>query len=110
MRNNTAHELLHTKKCAKCLVEKPLSEFYSKGNRVSGRCKQCMKAYFRTRYVVAHEEQTADRLKRFIDVYFECEKLRLQQVLHSLNEIISRHKDSGNERKRVGKLARKSQI
>lgn len=33
----------HLKRCSKCGVEKPLSEFYKKGARMEAKCKACLK-------------------------------------------------------------------
>ncbi len=33
----------HLKRCSKCGVEKPLSDFYKKGVRIEAKCKPCLK-------------------------------------------------------------------
>jgi hypothetical protein len=43
-------EMESSKPCSSCEQQKPLSEFYSKGNRTDSVCKNCRRVERRTRY------------------------------------------------------------
>lgn len=36
--------------CSTCLLEKASREFYRKGDRLQGKCKECQRAYYRLYY------------------------------------------------------------
>lgn len=62
------------KKCSKCLVEKPLSEFAkANGGRVAPRCKKCTAKYQREYYAQkvskVSVQRAADRLTQLLNVW-----------------------------------------
>jgi hypothetical protein len=80
--------LHQTKKCTKCLVDLPLSEFYSMGNRVDSWCKECKKSKRRSKYVSTKSVDTFDRLKRCLDLLYEVEKKELDAINERLEEMV----------------------
>lgn len=81
---------METKQCTKCLVTLPLTEFYSKGNRMDARCKPCVKSEKKTKYVSREIELSIDRLMKVFDVVFALEKKMMDNQISRLDEVILR--------------------
>lgn len=77
-----------TRKCTKCLATKPLTQFYSKGNRCSSECKSCKKSYKKAKYVAINSQNSFAGLKRLIELFTEFEKHSLDQKIKQFNTII----------------------
>lgn len=79
---------METKQCTKCLAKLPITDFYSKGNRVDARCKACVKSDKRTKYVSREIELSVDRLLRVFDVIFALEMNIIAGQIAKLDEVI----------------------
>lgn len=82
---------METKQCTKCLVTLPLTEFYSKGNRMDARCKPCVKSEKKTKYVSREIELSTDRLMKVFDVVFAIEAKVLDHQVRRLDEVIFKY-------------------
>jgi hypothetical protein len=80
------------KRCTTCLIELPLSSFYSKGTRLDSKCKECKKKTRRTTYVSRSEQDEQARLLKFFDILFDDEKRKLEDFENDLDKILIRKK------------------
>ncbi len=78
------------KNCTKCLVDLPLDNFYSKGNRVDSRCKSCVKSTKKTKYVAKEQVLRIDGLCKIFELISELEISVLNKHIQQLNQEIKR--------------------
>ncbi len=76
--------------CTKCLVALPIDQFYSKGNRIDSRCKECVKSTKKTKYVSAEESLRVNSLFQFFELITEIEITVINQQIQRLDEEIKR--------------------
>ena len=84
---------LSKKICTTCLVEQPMSDFYSKGSRTDSACKSCIKKKRQTTYVASKNQLSPDdieRLKQTLDLLAEFELKRLERIEKELDDVIAR--------------------
>ena len=79
------------KNCTKCLVEKPLSEFYRKENRLDSACKKCKKEARQTTYVASKNIDDVRSLIRLFDVIFDSEVTELKQFNRTCRKVLKKY-------------------
>lgn len=79
-----------TKQCTKCLQELELTNFYTKGNRIDSRCKECTKSIKKAKYVVREQALQLDSLFSFCELVSEIELSTLKNQIHKIDEVISK--------------------
>ena len=76
------------RKCTKCLQDLSVDSFYSKGNRIDSRCKECVKSTKKTKYVSSEMSMRVTALYQFFELITEIELSVLSQQIKKLDEEI----------------------
>ncbi|MEZ4744008.1 MAG: hypothetical protein R3B45_16430 [Bdellovibrionota bacterium] len=85
--------------CSKCNKQKELTEFYTKGDRIDSRCKECAKKLRVKRYKKRKKEKARRKGARrvmtinkvtFIE-RFETNPLRRKRLCQCVNKILEDH-------------------
>lgn len=79
-----------TRTCTKCLADKSIDDFYSKGNRTDSRCKECVKSTKKSKYVAQEQRMRIDSLYKFFELVTELEISALRRQTSRLDEEIKR--------------------
>lgn len=81
---------IQTKICSKCLVKKSKADYYSKGNRIDSRCKECVKSIKKTKYISKQEQFNFSSLMDFFKLVHTIEIQQLNRANSKLQEVISK--------------------
>ncbi len=77
------------KVCSKCQREKPLSEFYRKGDRPDSICKSCKKEYRKTAYANnKFGKVNSNLLAKMATIVYPAEINRLKKYNRRLTELV----------------------
>lgn len=74
--------------CTKCLQALSVDSFYSKGNRIDSRCKECVKSTKKTKYVSSEMSMRVTALYQFFELITEIELSVIGQQIKKLDEEI----------------------
>lgn len=82
--------VLGLRTCISCGIEKPLTEFYSKGARSDSSCKPCVRARKRSEYAAKHNTKELARLKQVVKIIIGHKIQKLDEFIEQMKRLNNR--------------------
>lgn len=76
------------KTCSACGISKPVTEFYSKGNRTDSACKDCQTQKKRAKYLANKNQDAVAGLKAVLGITTQGLGKRIRSEIEKLDEVI----------------------
>ena len=87
---NLENKIETVRTCTKCLVDLPVTEFYSMGNRMDSWCKCCKKQKRKTTYVSSKNSDIFGRIRTCFEMIHKIELDQLNEINVQLERMITK--------------------